>query len=548
MIDYNTLLSFFPGQPRPEQEKALSTICSIFNNKKKYAVACIPTGVGKSHISATLCRSARDINSKYEDLLTSNEAFKKTHTGIYTHGEYINSLPSFGGIALTTTKSLQNQYSDLFSDGEVLKGKNNYMCNVDQNFSVDLAPCVLTPKLKEQCLSNSACTYYNRRSQTLSSKFSILNYNVFLGLPDFIRRRQYLICDEATEIEEILISKHSIEITYSFLQGEGVPYTKLTSDNPAIACIWLSDLHLKLVKITDELFETINYKNKKILATNTQREARRLSKLMSLQESLNAVISSWHNCEYIIEKKANNVIFTPYNVDMLAKKLFQSADNVVLMSAYIPKKIVEFLGIKPEEYSYFEINSPFEAKKSPIYCSSKYPLSYKSMDTFLPKVIDQAINICEGYNTEKGIIHTHSMQITESFQKKVKNNKRFLFREHGTNNEEIIAKHHMLKEQPTVVVSPSIAFGVSFDDDMGRFQIIMKAPYMPLSSKRIKLLFERDPNYYQTKMLINLVQMCGRCTRNINDFSVTFILDGTICKVLHKESDKLPKYFLERFV
>ena len=71
---------------------------------------------------------------------------------------------------------------------------------------------------------------------------------------------------------------------------------------------------------------------------------------------------------------------------------------------------------------------------------------------------------------------------------------------------------------------------------------------MPLSSKRIKLLFEREPSYYQTKMLISLVQMCGRCTRNKDDFAATFILDATICKALHREADKLPKYFLERFV
>jgi Rad3-related DNA helicase len=547
MYSFSSIISNFPGEPRDSQKQVIHNICNIFNSNKKYAVACVPTGVGKSHIAATLCRSMREINNEYRDLLLSNEAFKKSHDGRYLHEDQINDYPSFGGITLTTTKSLQNQYNDLFEDSEVLKGKNNYQCNVDPNFTVDLAPCVLSPKLKEKCLGEKTCAYYNRRGESLSSKFCVLNYNVFLSLPDFLKRRQVIICDEATEIEEIIISKYSVEISYLFLETESIPYKKLTSEAPTIALRWLNDLYINVSKIVSELLETVNYKSTK---TNSivYKDIKRLSRLTSFQESLNSVISSWGMSEYIIEKKSNNVSFTPYNVDHLAKTIFDSADNVILMSAFIPKKTIEFLGIKQEEYEYFEISSPFDPKKSPIYCSSKYPLSYNSMKKLLPKVIEQAVTICNGYKDQKGVIHTHSMQITEEFQKQVKNNNRFLFREHGTTNEDILLKHKMLTDIPTVVVSPSVAFGVSFDDDMGRFQIILKAPYMPLSSKRIKLLFERDPNYYQVKMLISLIQMCGRCTRNNQDFSCTFILDGTICKALHREVDKLPKYFLERFV
>lgn len=546
MYNYNNVISNFSGTPRPEQEVAIKTICNIFE-KKKFAIANIPTGVGKSHIAAAFCNTSRSIAPEYAALLAKHEAFKKDHTGQYMHSHTIESFQSFGGLALTTTKSLQNQYDDLFDCGKTLKGKSNYQCNVDGSFTVDIAPCLLSPKLKEQCLEENTCSFYTQRVAALSAKFGILNYSVFLTLPNFIRRRQIIICDEATEIEEVLVSKYSVDVSYAFLENDNIPYTKLKSDNPSIAMKWLSDLYLSVNTIVKNLLEDTNLKNKKNNSA-TYKDIKRLQRLTSFVESLSSVLQNWDRSEYIIEKKQHNVIFTPYNIDNFAKDLFQSAEKVILMGAFLPKKTIEFLGIKPQEYDYFETPSPFNPKKSPIYCSNKYPLSYNTLEKLLPKVIDQAITICDGYSDKKGVIHTHSMQITELFQNKVKNNSRFLFREHGTTNETIIQQHNMLKDVPTVVVSPSVAFGVSFDDDLGRFQIIMKAPYMPLSSKRIKLLFDREPSYYQVKMLINLVQMCGRCTRNKEDFSATFILDATICKVLHKEVDKLPKYFLDRFV
>lgn len=547
MLNYNDVIANFPGIPRNLQENAIKQIISIFNSGKKYAVASVPTGVGKSHIAATLCRSMRDINQEYKDLIISGAAFRKSHDGNYIYEQQIERYNSYGGITLTTTKSLQNQYEDLFEDSEILKGKNNYICNVDPNYTTDLAPCILTSKLKEQCISNNTCSYYNRRTQALCSKFSVLNYNTFLGLPKFIRRRQLLVCDEATEIEDILISKFSVDIMYIFLENENIPYTKLTSETPAFVYRWLIDLYNKVSQLSAGLLGDVNFKSKKFNSA-TAKDMRKLNKLITFQESIGNILHSWDKCEYIIEKKPQGVTLTPYNVDNIAQNIFDCADKVILLSAFIPKKVLEFLGIKNSDYDLFEVSSPFEAKKSPIYCSSKYSLSYTTLEKNLPKIIDQAVVICDGYKEDKGIIHTHSMQITEYFNKRLKNNKRYLFRDHGVTNEDIIAKHTELTNEPTVVVSPSVAFGVSFDDNKGRFQIIVKAPYMPLSSKRIKLLFKRNPDYYQIKMLIHFLQMCGRCTRNSEDYSATFVLDGTICRVLHQEADKLPKYFLERFV
>ena len=58
-----SLIYFFPNgsEPRPQQVKALSKIDKIWKSGKKIAIACLPTGSGKSHIAKTIGDSTRDI-------------------------------------------------------------------------------------------------------------------------------------------------------------------------------------------------------------------------------------------------------------------------------------------------------------------------------------------------------------------------------------------------------------------------------------------------------------------------------------------------------
>jgi Rad3-related DNA helicase len=107
---------------------------------------------------------------------------------------------------------------------------------------------------------------------------------------------------------------------------------------------------------------------------------------------------------------------------------------------------------------------------------------------------------------------------------------------------------HKNTNEPTVLVSPSLDTGISLDDDLGRFQIILKSPYLPLSSKRIKKMMDANPKHYTMKMLNKLIQMCGRCTRSSGDYSITYILDAVIVDAIMREKQNLPKHFLDRLV
>jgi Rad3-related DNA helicase len=548
LISKNSLLDFFPknSSPRSQQKEALVKIEDCFNKNKKFVIACLPTGSGKSHVGYTVGLSSNPMKSHLLNLIKDYSIYKKDKNGNFVcEDNFLNESPSSAFI-LTITKSLQQQYQELFSDIFVLKGKNNYCCDVDNNFSAENAPCLFSNKLKQSCFEENRCPYYMARNNALADICPILNYRVFFNLPDFLKRRDIFICDEASGIEDELVSKYTLNLSYDFLKSENINFKKFLSDSEKDALYWLQDVMLQVDKNCEDLKNTLNDNN--LNSKNYIKDVSRLSKLNKINSSLMEVVENWGECSYLIEKKDKEcVVFAPYNIKPIAKKIFNCANKVLLMSATIsnPEEYAKSLGIT--DYEYFEGKSSFDAKKSPIYCSSKYKLSYTNMEKNLPHVLDIALTICEKHKNEKGVIHTHTNFIAENFKRKVKDNKRFLIKDNIMSNE-LLLNEHKNNPEPTILVSPSLDTGISLDDELGRFQIIIKSPYLPLGSKRVKKIFEKNAKHYSMKMLDKLIQMSGRCTRSKTDYSITYILDGVAVDAIKREKLHLPKHFLDRFV
>ena len=110
------ILSHFPSNdaPRPEQIKILTDIQDAMDKGKKYIIVQAPTGVGKSHIAATLSNISRQPDAEIVDIINSYDIQKMDADG-YVYEELFLSKPSYGAAVLTVTKSLQEQYHSLFN-------------------------------------------------------------------------------------------------------------------------------------------------------------------------------------------------------------------------------------------------------------------------------------------------------------------------------------------------------------------------------------------------------------------------------------------------
>lgn len=551
------LFKHFPEgrEPREIQVILLQQLQDALKTEKKFITINAATGVGKSMIAATLAHASEEPSKEFKELVNNYGIWHQIEGS-----DRAEKHPHYGAAVLTVTKNLQDQYTKDFEDLHLLKGKGNYICEYDGESDVESAPCTTQSALRKSCWECNRCTYYNDRNASIANKFGVFNYDVWLHLPPHVRRKEILICDEASELENVIISHFSVDLNYETLEKllEINKYPRIPSENNDEAYDWLSSVNETALKTIEDIKEEMEKSKNK----NNGKFKYRLKSLQRLQQSVEKVINNWgkngenaDSVEYIVEKVApdkynknikEGVTFTPFRANKLAHKLFNTVEKVVFLSATIidhRKEMID-LGIGRDDYVYIEAPSAFDPAKSPIYVVGNFPLSYKLMDENLPKVTEIARRILDKHKDVKGLIHTVSFKITKSVEENIFDD-RLIFRDAGKTND-ILLKEHAESDEPTVMVSPSMSHGVDLKGDLGRFQIIMKVPYLPLSNKRIKRLCKEDYSWYQNKTLSTLVQMAGRCTRNETDKAVTYIVDGSAVGLLKRSWNKLPKYFRDR--
>lgn len=541
MVDF---VNNFPQgfTPNTSQVKILRDIESAFKAGTKFIVCCAPTGSGKSFISKTLSNTSGEPSDDFRELITSYAAYKQQGQGGYTYEDECIEERAFGTYALTITKTLQDQYKQLFEDIAVLKGKSNYICQVDDSKSVETAPCVLLPRLKEECCSENRCPYYNARNEALISQFGTLNYNMYFSLPDHLKKRKYIVCDEASELEDQLVKQFTCVVNYDALKKSKISIPTLSNRSHDAFFKWVTTVHVRIFEAIEGLKSFINSGKKH----NRDTKLIEYLSLRSLHSRISTLLTTWHESEYICEGSTTGINFIPLKVDKLADHLFKHAEKVILLSATIidHKNFCKSLGI--DDYKYIEVGSSFDAKKAPIFVNTKIKLGYKNLEQNLPKIVKQVKEICDHHKQDKGLIHTHTNTITKYLKNSIYGD-RFLFREPGVNNEKLLEQHYET-DNPTVIVSPSMSYGVDLKDDLARFQIIIKAPYLPMKDVRVEKLMKLDRHWYQNKMLSALIQACGRGIRSKDDYCNTYILDGAIIEQVIMAKNKLPQYFLERFM
>lgn len=542
-----SLLQNFPSEytPNEQQVKLLSNIEQAFKDGYKFVVCSAPTGSGKSFISKTLSNASKNCSKEYKNLVDTYQIYKRDTSGNYTYSSESKDEEPHSLFALTITKALQDQYKDLFDDVRVVKGKSNYQCTHDSNFSVEYAPCIHLPKLKEQCCSANSCPYYTARNEAVTAKFAALNYNMFFALPETVKRREYIVCDEASELEDQLVKEFSCQINFETLRKYDVVVRPFPSgNNYSKVGKWLSVMIVDLYERIDELKDIINSQKKSTTFVNDKKLE--LTVLQKLQSKISTMVETWSESEYLFERVEKGINFTPLKVDKLSRFIFDYADKIVLMSATIidPENFCKTLGIT--KFKYIEVESTFDHTKAPIYANTKTKLNFANLKSNLPNIVKQIKGIFELHPKEKGIIHTQSNFITNYLRENI-DNERLLFREPGVSNEEILDIHYS-SDKPTVLASPSMSHGVDLKGDLARFQIIIKAPYLPTNDNRVERMMKIDFNWYTNKMLSNLIQACGRGVRSQKDYCSTYILDAGIVECIIKNKSKIPKYFLDRFM
>jgi ATP-dependent DNA helicase DinG len=513
----SNILEFFPHNDfREFQQETIIKIQKAFDKGKEYVVLESPTGSGKSAIG--IC------------------------VGLYYKSAFL----------LTSQKILQDQYSEDYCSNRVrlMKGRNNYDCVAFPNTKCDDSFCSIKP-----CDMKSECLYEVAKQKAIISHIALMNYKYFLCTMNYtttFSTRTLLICDEAHNIDNECMSFVEFNFSSLYLSKLGltskIPLYEKTEQYKE----WLESILIKIKKLKTDLQEKI--KNKNFQESEIIDFQKELESLVSQEEKINAFLASYEKVEWIFSisfnEKTNSktIEFKPLTIGYFAEKLiFTHCEKKLLMSATIlnNESFCKNLGIDLNNVEFIKVDSTFPKEIRPMYLTRSGNLGKNDIDNTLPKIITDLKKILEYHNDEKGLVHVHTYKISNYIQNNIGEDysNRLIFHESLTRDENL--KKFIEDKKNKVLITPSMTEGVDLKDDLARFIVIVKLPFLYLGDKQIKRKSEIDPDWYSWKTALSLVQAAGRGVRHKNDFCTIYVMDSQFEYFLKKNRKFLPKYFIE---
>lgn len=505
----------------------MDAITKSFDDGKKFVLAELPTGIGKSMIAVGLSA--------------------------------VNNGDSF----ITTSQNLLiDQYEREFAgrkDFAVIKGKNNYPCTCfetckegDDNDCRDMRSSKEAVAKQE---GSPTCKYVAAREKARHSKIAFTNstYYALAMRGELWSRRDLATMDECHNIPsevmnltQFMISDKllmRLRISSTIPQIDEICMNGLTVDDAKKSVIPVDDL-----KFMDYLYELkSDIENRVSLETGLYGSKDVAEKLEDLLGRINWYIDSKYNdIRWVIdyhrktEKYEAKIIARPLDTGYFAKGLFFSqADRFLLQSATIIDRI-QFakecnIPMGTGQAMWVKRDSPFDLCRRPIAIDNYIgDINHKTMDAALPKISKRIAQILTDRKDQKGLIHTGSYKIQAYLENIYKHDERCVFLKPGERAEMI--RQHVESDEPTVLFSPSLTEGFDGKGDIIRFQVMCKVPWPDLGDRRVKIKADEDFEWYRYQAAKTFIQAMGRGMRAESDWCCNYLLDASFGKFIRNYS------------
>jgi ATP-dependent DNA helicase DinG len=513
--------------PNPGQLEVIVSAVTNLLLGKKHIVIEAPTGVGKSAIAQTIHLVMKELRGKYR-------------TGI-----------------ITATNGLQDQYKKDMPRIEVLKGSTNYSCKHGTE-GYGCHNCIAKTNAKTNgCSPERDCDYVIARNFFLNeADFRITNNSYQIIAPvEFIANEEtivdLLICDESHELEMAIIDHSAITISMEdakILMTHGLTAHYNNVDN--IFKYLMSKKSSETFFIDNayrDFIETNLYSKMSSMLTTLFYEVQKHPSKQDLLDYVQKMVTGlgllMRRPEMIVTKSDDKSIeIKPvYASDVAEQALFSKANQFIHMSATICgfSQYVKCLGLENSNWTKIEIDNPIPAENRKIVVFPMFSLG-REFDNWKP-YYHLMNRIVEKHSGESGIIHTPSFDLARKLESSL--GKQHASRAIVSNKRTEIMEH--LRTKGNIVISPSVAQGYDFKDDLARWQIIAKIPFGYLGDPHIKLNSKRNPKWYKRNAILKTVQSSGRVVRGVNDFGITYVLDASILRMFDSDADLFPEWFLD---
>jgi Rad3-related DNA helicase len=437
------------------------------------------------------------------------------------------------------------------------------------------------------CPMRNECPYYKDRDIAMISQNAVSTFDYFMyGIYSALKRsassaddqfsgyeeattwqiRDVLTIDEAHSLPNKLVDFFTITISERTLPGfprdlllkkieeikknlkPGENFSVKVSDEFGVMLTEYMNLqdqemaYLKnLAEETDENVE-VDYQGKQMPLEDAIRKHKKfLYKLNFVRSSVDSKV------EFVYHSDDTGIYLKPYSAKAYMETLWRMFDHILLSSAtfFDVETYLADLGLEKYSWKLIDVPSSFDSVNGPIMTASNLYLNRKNFDTTTPKVVEKVDEILNQHPNERGIVHCFSGAYRSAIMKASQNKERIMTHD-SFNRTEVLKNFTSSTEGNKVLVSVNMGEGVDLKDDLARFQIIVKAPFLPMGDPWIALHKERSERWYKAQTIIELMQMAGRVVRSKEDYGVTYIIDRNAWNLLEQNKKLLPSWFVQR--
>lgn len=228
----------------------------------------------------------------------------------------------------------------------------------------------------------------------------------------------------------------------------------------------------------------------------------------------------------------------------------REVEKIVLLSATIGPKDIEQLGMgggSARKVCYIDCDSPIPAASRPIIFDPVISVNRNNMEESVRKIASYILQIAEDRPQEKGVIHA-TYQMASMLRAHLLPGGRFMYHTRDSKTDIYNQFRSSPAKSGAVLIASGMYEGIDLPEDLGRWQVISKIPWLSLGDPAVAHLAAKDPDYYLWETIKSTIQACGRICRTENDYGITYILDGSFARILDEGDKFLPQWYKDAII
>jgi Rad3-related DNA helicase len=544
-VNPDRIFESFPAPSyRGAQEAALRDIRDAFAAGNDVVLVRAPTGSGKSLLARAVAGCAR----------TVEEADPSEASGAYYTTPQVSQLDDVAA-------------DDLLADLNVIRGKSNYTCILpdERTTPVNQAPCVR--ERGYDCSVKHRCPYFSDRAIASNREIAAMTLAYFMQTAgsEVFRTRDVVVIDEAHGLAEWAEMYATIQLgprTVPFWDELRVPEV----DGVERAARYAENVEQLCTRRKDDLLAQESL---------TPREVRQRDRLQELIGELDWFVSDYRDPQsattWLVDQSeprdseagngddddangAGQKLGGPLTIKpmdperYLRHTVWDRGNRFALLSATILNKnaFCRQVGLDPADVALVDVEHTFPVEHRPLYDVTQGKMTYEHRSETTPKLARTIVRLMQEHPDEKGLIHAHSYDIQDRLADLLRDfGVGDRIRVHDRDSRDADLEEWKAGDDPDVFLSVKMEEALDLKDDLCRWQVLCKAPYLNTGDSRVAHRLEQGQwAWYYRAALRTVIQACGRVVRAPDDYGATYLADSSLLDLFERARTDMPDWFV----